>query len=213
MGLSPVMREAIRAAAQAGNDAAQASVPATRPGVVVSVAPTNTVAMVMVDGPEGGPFGADVIAPVVLQPGDRVMLLFAPPHGCMIIGLWSGAWDDWHIVGDEGEPQYTSAWQVAAGTVALGQNGYAPAMFTRRGDRVELRGRAERVTPSAGTDNVFVLPEGYWPDNDLFLRCSGSLGGSQFLIIDQATGTLTCADDNIVILDGVSYLARIQQPD
>src|SRR6266545_4158044 len=123
MGLSPVMREAIRAAAQAGNDAAQASVPATRPGVVVSVAPTNTVAMVMVDGPEGGPFGADVIAPVVLQPGDRVMLLFAPPHGCMIIGLWSGAWDDWHIVGDEGEPQYTSAWQVAAGTVALGQNG------------------------------------------------------------------------------------------
>ena len=198
--------EMIAAATQAGRDAAITAGHVTRPGVVTAVDPTNTTALVVADGPpnvdltgeDSGPHGAAVAAPVTLRIGDRVLLLYTGT-GCFVIGRRQGDWEDWHTVGDDSEPPYTSAWQPAAGTVPPGHNGFAPAMFTMRSGLVVLQGRAERVTPASGTDNVFILPEAYWPSNDLFLRCSGSLGASQFL--------------TIVVLDGVSYLARIQQPD
>lgn len=217
MTLDKTRREMVGAAAQAGRDAAADLVPATRPGVVISIDPTNTMAVVQPDGPESevtsGPHGAAVAAPVTLRPGDRVLLLYSGDKpGCYVLGRRSGDWDDWHVVGTDGEPPFTSAWQPLAGTTPFpGQNAAAGPMFTIRSGRVELRGRAERVTPSAGTNTLFTLPEAYWPDNDLLIPCSGGLGAHALVGVDQATGIVTCADDNACVLDGVSYLARIQQ--
>lgn len=213
--------EMIAAATQAGRNAAIAAGHTTRPGIVMSVDSTNTVAMVQPDGPvvsEGtdddtGIHGASIIAPVTLKPGDRVMLLYTGTRpGCFVLGRRQGDWDEWHTVGDEGEPQYSSAWQAAAGTTFPGQNGPAALMFTMRSGRVELRGQAERITPGSGTNTIFTLPEGAWPDNDLLLPCAGALGAYSFITIDQATGNVVNASD-LVVLDGVSYLARIQQTD
>ena len=213
-----IVLEAVNAATQAGRDAATQLAIDTRPGVVVSVDPTNTIAMVVPDGPvsevEGmdGAHGAAVVAPVTLRPGDRVLLLYTGTKpGCLVIGRRSGDWDDWHVVGNgDGEPPFLNAWGNVAGTTFPGQNGPGMVMFTMRSGRVELRGQCERSTGAAA---IFTLPEPYWPGNDLLLPAQGALGSHISVGIEMSTGVVTAASGNTVVFDGVSYLARIQQPD
>lgn len=210
MTLDPVQREMVAAAAQAGRAAAEALIPVTVGGVVLAVDPTNTVATVQADGPNE-PHGASVVCPVTLRPGDRVMLRYSGNKpGCMVIGRRSGDWDDWHLVGDDGEPPFLNAWGNSAGTTFPGQNGDAQVMFTMRSGRVELRGRCERASGAAG---IFNLPEAYWPDNDLILAVQAGLGSQANVTIGMLTGLVSVFSGNIVIFDGVSYLARIQQTD
>jgi hypothetical protein len=209
--LDGVQREMVAAAAQAGRTAAADLVPSTVGGVVLSVDPTNTVAIVKADGPNE-PHGAAVVAPVTLRPGDRVMLLYTGEKpGCIVIGRRSGDYDDWHVVGDEGEPQFVSGWGHTAGTTFPGQNGDAQFMFTMRSGRVELRGRASRT--SGSSQAITTMPEYAWPDNDLLLAAQGNLGSQVNITIDMSTGLLSVTSGDICIFDGVSYLARIQQPD
>lgn len=208
--LDPVQKEMVAAAAQAGREAARQLLPATLPGVIVSVDPTNTTAMVQADGPND-PHGAAIVAPVTLRPGDRVMLLYVGDKpGCYVIGRRSGDWDDWHLVGDDGEPPFLNAWGNVAGTTFPGQNGPMQVGFTIRSGRVELRGQCERST---GAASIVELPEAYWPENDLVLAAQGALGAHISITIDQATGTIATTSGNLVVFDGVSYLARIQQTD
>lgn len=214
LGGDDVRLEMIAAAAQAGRDAAAQALPVPIPGVVVSVDPTNTIAMVQADGPEGdvtaGPHGAAVVAPVTLVPGDRVMLLYTgTAPGCLVLGRRSGDWDEWHTVGDIDEPPFIGTWAAAAGTTFPGQNGPAAPMFTMRSGRVELRGRAHRA--SGALNNIYTLPEPYWPDNDLLISCIGVLGSNTSFTIDMSTGIVASTGGADIILDGVSYLARIQQ--
>lgn len=202
MALPAVQREGIQAAVQA----ARVRTHATRNATVIEVDPTNQVAMVTTDGPEGGPFGADIVAPVALYPGDRVTVLFTPPHGAMVVGRQGGDRDDWHVIGTAGEPQYGSGWAAAAGTTEIGNNGPARLAFTKEGRRVELRGRADRV--SGVNNNVFPLPQDYRPENDLLIQAGGNLGGASPITIDRLTGTITViAGANTLIADGVSFLA------
>lgn len=210
-----VLREAVAVSVQAARDAAAEESPLVRPGIVQSIDPTNTIAMVQADGPMAddfdGSFGAAVAAPVTLRPGDRVLLLFAgTAPGCFVIGRRSGDYDDWHVVGEDGEPVFVSGWGHSAGTNQPGANAPARVMFTLRSGRVELRGRATRT--SGASQNVFVLPEEYWPDNDLLLAAQGALGAHVNVGVDQATGTVSVSTGGEVVFDGISYLARVQAP-
>lgn len=209
----PVRLEMIAAAAKAGRDAAADLVPDFVPAVVVSVDPTNTVAMVQPDGPPGdtgvAAHGAAMVAPVTVRPGDRVMVMYLGTRAAgYVVGRRGGDWDEWHMVGDADEPPFLNGWANSAGTRAPSQNGDAKVMFTMRSGRVELRGRCERSTGAAG---IFNLPEPYWPDNDLILACQAGLGSQANVTIDMATGLVSAFAGNLIIFDGVSYLARIQQ--
>jgi hypothetical protein len=208
-----VLLEATMAATQAGRDAARDLAHETRPGVVLEVDPTNTIAIVQADGPEGdvsGGHGAAIVAPVTLRIGDRVMLLFTGTSPkCFVIGRLSGDWDPWHIVDNEGEPQFMNGWGNSAGTTFPGQNGRAQVMFTMRSGRVELRGQCERA--SGGAD-IFTLPEYAWPENDLLLSAQGALGAHINVTIESTTGVIAVSSGNVVVFDGISFLARIQQP-
>jgi len=210
-----LLLEAVNAATQAGRDAAIEAGLVAVPGVVVSVDPTNTTALVRPDGPEGplgDTHGASIAAPVTLRPGDRVLLMYAGSSpGCFVLGRRSGDCEDWHIVGNDAEPQFTGTWGHTAGTVPPGQNGNAQVMFTMRSGRVELRGWAHRA--SGALNPIFTLPEPYWPDNDLTIPCVGAFGAVTVFTIDRATGVLASSGGADIILDGVSYLARIQQTD
>jgi hypothetical protein len=206
--------EATAAAAQAGRDAAAELATVRRPGVVLSVDPTNTVAVVQPDGPEGetsGGHGASIIAPVTLTIGDRVMLAYeGTSPGCYVVGRLSGDWGEWHIVGNEGEPQFDTGWGPASGTTIIGGNGPAQPAFTMRSGRVELRGRAHRSSGVA--NNVFKLPEYAWPENDLLMPCVGTGGAVTVFSVLQANGQVAGSGNADVIMDGVSFIARIQQP-
>lgn len=204
--LSARERDMVTAAAQAGADRGAAAAPRFRPAVVLDVDPTNTTASCSADGPDGGPFDADIVAPVAIYPGDRVQIAFVPPHGALIVGRLAGDWDDWHEVGGDGEPAYVTGWGPGGGTGSVGANAQAVPMFTRRGDRVELRGVAERS--SGASLNIFVLPQGYWPENDIAPRASGIAGAATFIIIDQLTGTVTSGGPTTIVFDGISFLAK-----
>lgn len=210
-----LLLEAVNAATHAGRDAAIEAGLVPRPGVVVSVDPTNTTALVRPDGPEGplgDTHGASIAAPVTLRPGDRVLLMYAGSSpGCFVLGRRSGDCEDWHIVGNDAEPQFLTGWGHTAGTVPPGQNGNAQVMYTMRSGRVELRGRAHR---SSGVGaGIFDLAEPYWPDNDLLLSAQGVLGAHISINIEFSSGRVSVADagEADVVFDGISYLARIQQ--
>jgi hypothetical protein len=209
VALTALEREMVAAAAQAGRAAALRLIPGYVAGVVTGVDPTNTIATVVADGPNEA-HGATIAAPVTLMPGDRVQLLYTGDAArCFVVGRLSGDWDEWHIVGTEGEPPFLTGWGHSAGTLPPGQNGNAQVMFTRRSGRIELRGRATRTSGSATP--IFALPEWAWPDNDLLLPCIGAFGANTVCAIEYSTGVVSSAGGADVILDGVSYLARIQQ--
>ena len=207
--LTEVEREMVRAAAQAGRDAAALLVPSPTPGIVISVDPINTVAMVQADGPND-PHGAYIVAPVTLAPGDRVLLLYVGDRPiCYVVGRQSGDMDAWHIVGTDSEPQFVTGWGHTAGTLPPGQNGNAQVMFTMRSGRVELRGRASRT--SGASSVVFPMPEYAWPANDLLLSAQGALGSHINVGIELSNGNVSVSTGTEVVFDGISYLARIQQ--
>lgn len=209
--LSDVQREMVAAAAQAGRDAARVLIPMTIGGVVLSIDPTNTMAIVQADGPND-PHGAAVVAPVTLRPGDRVMLHYSGDAArCIVLGRRSGDFDDWHTVGQPDEPQFVTGWGHSAGTTFPGQNGNAEVMFTMRSGRVELRGRATRTSGASAA--IFTLPEPAWPDNDLLLSAQGAVGAHINVTIDMATGVVGVSTGTECVFDGISYLARIQQTD
>ena len=203
MPLPGAQREGIRASVQA----ARSRTHVTRNGTVLDADPVNRVATVQTDGPDGGPFGADVVAPVTVYPGDRVTVLFTPPHGAMVIGRMAGDRDDWHVIGDPGEPPLGSGWTQGTGTVALGANGAARMMFTREGRRVELRGRMDRA--SGSNDNIFSLPSGYRPENDLLVPAIGVLGAFTPLGIDMSAGTVSVVAGVDTIIVSTSFLAAL----
>jgi hypothetical protein len=202
--VNPVQQEMVAAAVRAAVDRAADVTPVLRPAIVLDIDPTNAVATCQADGPGGGPFGADVIAGHVIYPGDRVMVCFVAPQGALVLGRRGGPWEPWHVFGLPGEPGYGSGWQ--AGGNPVGANAQLDLGYTRRGDRVELRGVATRA--SGVNNNVAVLDQGYWPQNDLVVQASGDLGARILLTIDMATGTLTVpGGTNTLVADGVTYLA------
>lgn len=206
MTAGALFQDAVRAATQAGAQAGADQAPITRPAVVASVDPTNVIAMVQLDGPDNTPIGATVAAAITVFPGDRVLLMFVPPHGCYVIGRRGGDMGDWTPVGGL-EAQFGTGWQEEAGTTPPGFGGPAVPMFTRRSGLVELRGRAERVSGSGTT--VLTLPQDCWPANDLLVSALTSLGAHTPLTISDGGVVSAASGVTLVIMDGITYHAAV----
>lgn len=199
-----LLQEAVNAAVREVES--RQKLPLTRPAVVTAVGPTNSIAEILVDGDEDVS-GAQIVAPIGIFPGDRVMVLFVQPHGALIIGRRTGDFDDWHVIGNEDEPPFGTNWAAAPGTGALYEaTTFARPSFRRRGRLIELRGRAYR--PSVAANNVvYTLPQNYRPQNDLtFLMIFGPIATYGFVVV-RAAGGVEVLNGPSSSVDGASGFA------
>lgn len=176
--------------------------PLTRPGTILAIDPTNSLAEVVIDGDEDAT-GAQVVAPLGFFPGDRVIVLFTQPHGALVIGRKDGNFDDWHVIGQEDQPPFGTNWAAAPGTGALNEAGVdAVPAFRRRGRVIELRGRAQRPSVASGI-TIFTLPQNYWPQNDLtFIQTFGSTNTFGFVAVRNTTGNVDAVNGPSSSVDG-----------
>lgn len=112
--------------------------------------------------------------------GDRVTVVFAPPHQALIIG--SPIHDPWHIVGANGQVQFAPGWGHDASAVAIDTHGPAQVMFRREGRMVMVRGVAART--SGSSVDIFTLPQGYRPRNSLLIPTLTGGGVASFVVIE-----------------------------
>lgn len=105
--------------------------------------------------------------------GDRVTVLFAPPHQALIIG--SPRHDSWHLVGTNGEVGWFPGWGNDGSSGNLDTAFYPKVMFRRDGNFVQIRGSAVRT--SGAFNQIFTLPIGYRPRNNLLVNALTSLAG------------------------------------
>ncbi len=110
---------------------------------------------------------------------------------------------EWHLVGDSGEPAFANSWTV---------NGMIPAVFQPSFMKdlagiVYLRGTASHNTSSAG--NIFTLPTGYRPSETVryvvWSAGTGSLGAALIEILANGEVHITTASLTAISLDGVSF--------
>lgn len=125
--------------------------------------------------------------------GDRVTVVFAPPHQALIIG--SAIHDPWHIVGTNGQVPFNAGWGNDGSAVALDAFGYPQVMFRREGTFVHLRGTA---AGSSVGNVIFTMPVGYRPRNNLIISSLGALGGHSVIQVN--------IDGNVVSQAGTSPL-------
>lgn len=153
----------------------QTTAPTVRHGTVVTVDNGLFVHEVLMD--------ADTIANVTIRAhditymgvskGQRVSVLFAPPHQALIIG--SPVHDYWHIVGNNGEAGWFPGWGHDSSSGGLDSAFYPKVMFRKDGNWVMVRGTA--VRSSGAFNQIFTLPVGYRPRNNLLLNALTSLAG------------------------------------
>lgn len=196
----------------------KAKAPTFKPGTVEGVSLDQQVASVAVDGDAamfddtgGDDFAAlsglipcQIIAPSAFLPGDRVMIMFAPPHGAFVAGRLAGDYNNWAIIGQTGQIQFVSPWGGDAGAAAPGTpDTFGWPMYRRCGRFVELRGRAARYDVSApNPDTIFVLPQGFRPQNDLVIPAiCGPIAIPSFCII-QSSGEVQALVTGGTTLDG-----------
>lgn len=118
--------------------------------------------------------------------GERVTVLFAPPHQAMIIG--QPIHDTWNLVGTAGNPSFNTGWGNNGTTGDLDSGTDPKCMFRRFGNWVEHRGTPVRTS---GASNVlFNIPEGYRPRNDTYVVGLNGLTGAEELVAENATGNL-----------------------
>jgi hypothetical protein len=202
-----LIMEAVGDAVREAQD--RANRPLTRPATVISIDPTNSLAEVVIDGDEDIS-GAKVVAPIGILPGDRVLILFSPPQGAVVIGRKDGDFDDWHFVGTTEQPPFGTNWANAPGTGALNEAGtFARVAFRRKGRLIELRGRGYR--PSVAANNVvYQLPQNYRPQNDLtFLQIFGrnALAADYGFVIVRAAGNVEVLNGPLSSVDGANGFA------
>lgn len=143
-----------------------------RHGTIITVDFGLFIHEVMLDA-DGIAIRAHDITDLAVQVGMRVTVLFAPPHQALIIG--APAHDPWHLVGTNGEVGFFPGWQNHSSSGALDTAFYPKTMYRRDGTFVHVRGTAERT--SGAFTQIFTLPVGYRPRNNLLITAQNSLGG------------------------------------
>lgn len=182
-----------------------------RPGTVMEVSTDRGLAEVVIDQDEeeqGDPVGADIVTPTYLSAGDRVMVLFSPPRGALIIGKLDGGYDPWHNIGDD--VPFTAGWAPASGTGYPGSATFALPGYKRVGEIAYLRGRAHRTSGVSLT--IANLPADYTPRNDLvFWTVGGPIVAEAVVVVRQSgnidivAGSADSGVGGFISLDGISY--------
>lgn len=209
-GLDFVALEAATAATQQAPQ--RTSRPLVRPATVLEVSSDRSLAEILVDQDDESvaeTTGADIVLPTYLVPGDRVMVMFVPPRGAMVIGRLQGNYEPWSELG-EAEAPFMSGWGFANGYAYPDQNGFAIPAYKRIGEMVHLKGRVQRT--SGGLLTMFRLPGQYCPRNVTVLTTVvGPIGVAGTIVVrldgdvELINGEPDLADGGFVSLDGVSF--------
>jgi hypothetical protein len=222
-----VVRDAVAVAVQAGRESKRIIL---KPGTISSVSVDQTIAEILVDddpntGEGGGDdvavdgvLGAQMLYPAVRE-GDRVMVMFMPPHGVFVIGRLSGDFEDWHFVGDPDEVAFAANWGNALDTGLPGTDNFSRVKYRRIGRFVEVRGRATRTTDTGGPSTIFTLPDQYTPKNKYSVPApNGLLGATNALILITLAGAVQVLKfagtvgggtiNDFVSLDGICFSAE-----
>jgi hypothetical protein len=185
-----------------------------RPATVQSISAGRETAVVTDDhNPGGSPYGASIICPTTLFPGDRVMVMFYPPHGALILGLLRGGHMPWQLFNPalvDVPGGYGAGWVSDTGTGLPGTSTYAQLMYRRCNGVAELRGRGTR-TSGVGT-RIAWLPDGFRPKNRIVATVVVgpivAIGTIQVEIngeIHGLTGTFDSGSGGFVHLDTISF--------
>lgn len=216
-----VIKEGVSFATERGRNST--AVPTFRQGSVQIVNLGERSAMVQMDtdpnptmegGDDslGGPIQASLWYAGGVRAGDRVQVMFYPPHGAAIVAVIAGGWENWHYVGGDGEVPFASGWQNFPTVGPPYQSAHSAASYRRIGRWCELRGRVERAS-GVGTV-VFILPDDYRPINRVatVVLAGESALGTGVIVVDPvgtvewiSLGTPVDAADGSLFLDGVVY--------
>lgn len=159
-------------------------VPVYRHGVVTDVDLDTYIHSVQMDG-DSGSIPVHDITQLGPPLGEKVTVLFAPPHQAMIIG--QPVHDTWHFIGATGEPAFATGWANSTASGPIDTAEYPEMSYRRFGHLCEMRGQ---VLKSAGTSLITTIPEWYRPRNNLTFACIGPLGGHGVLQINRDGQTL-----------------------
>lgn len=182
-----------------------------RPATVVGVTANHDLAIVLDDHDTASqPFGAYIILPTSLRVGDRVMVLYQPPHGAYVVGILRGGFVGWQFVrpSDGGIGSFTSGWTNTGGTGFPDTATFMVVGYRRVGESVEIRGRATRTSGVSNT--VFVLPEPYRPRNNLVFVTVTAPVAVGLVVVNQngnvdAIGTVDAGSSGYISFDSVAY--------
>lgn len=113
--LARLRPQLVKVAADVENRARQATdVTLPRPATVEAFTAADGIAIVTVDG-DTGPAEAQVVTAYPLLAGDRVFVLFAPPHGLLVIGHVHG----FPVIAGEDDTGFSNALAVSPSWTTL----------------------------------------------------------------------------------------------
>lgn len=115
--------------------------------------------------------------------------------------------ENWHTVGDPGEPQYLNNWASQDGIRQL------PSFRKMPDGTVRLKGTARSTVNQSGQTVIFVLPAGYRPTRETWFMCAGSAGGGISNRIEiGSNGNVNCAATALasqnISLDNISFMVE-----
>lgn len=177
------------------------NMPTIRHGTVVRVDYGVFIHEVQLDEPGGVSIRAHDVTILGVGLGDRVTVLFAPPHQALIIG--SPVHDAWHLVGTNGNIPFTTGWGNNGTAGELDTQNYPKVMFRRDGTFVHIRGSAENF--SAVTNTIFTMPEGYRPRNSLILTCCTTLGAYAVVQVNRDGTVVAQGGASPIFFHGIHY--------
>lgn len=115
--------------------------------------------------------------------------------------------DNWHLVGDPGEPAYLNNWASQDGVRSL------PAFRKLPDGMVHLKGVARSTVTQSSQSVIFTLPAGYRPARELWFWARGSAGGGASVAVEiGANGNVNVAATAVASqnasLDGISFMVE-----
>jgi hypothetical protein len=97
-------------------------------------------------------------------------------------GLVYPVGEDWHYVGDTGEPAFNAAW-------TNNQSDYNLAFRLRETGVVDVQGIIAAVADPPGSATIFTLPTGYRPSGNTSYMAGGVTTGTKYVSVEISVGT------------------------
>lgn len=113
-------------------------------------------------------------------------------------GVSYGRGEDWHYVGEAGEPAFQNSWHNVSGSMGL-------AFRIRESGVVDIQGR---ISGGTTTSVVFTLPEGYRPSGQAWFTAFASsvsfAPDTPVLIVAETSGDVLAR--NLAVWCGVVWM-------